>query len=397
MPLYSFKGYSSEGKRISSIIEADTRIEALSGIRDHSVIPYSIEEVGEKKKRKFRIWGYRKTKTHQIFFEIGIMLKSGLPLVKALDIIIRHREGTVLSRVISNIRKDVTEGMRFSDAIGKHLEIFLDVHISMIRIAESTGRLADVLLNISEYEEKKKEREAKFKQAISYPAIVAVLSSGVVGFLIGYVVPKMESIFHSLKIELPYTTRVLIAFGSFLGSYGLIFVFILGIVIVLLLRTYTSVMVFRKKIDSILINIRMVRDATTARLLELLAFQLKEGLPLTSALSACKGTIRNQVFKEETDRLIHEIEKGRSFSEGLRDSLIFEDMLTAAVRTGESTGNLSEFLERMSVYYRKSLDNISDRVMVLAEPLLILILGLIVGFVVLSIVTPLFNLNQLIR
>ncbi|HEB75313.1 MAG TPA: type II secretion system F family protein [Nitrospirae bacterium] len=393
MAIYRYKGYDPSGKEVDGVVEAPTRAMAMKSLREETVLPYLIEEVGEKKRR----WPLRRKDPGQLFFQIGIMLKSGLPLIKSLDITMRHREQKGLSHVLSDIKKHVSEGKRFSDALGRYQRVFPEVYVNMVRIAEATGGLADVLLNIAEYEERKKEREGKIKSALTYPLVVGMIGSAVVGFLLGYVVPKMEKIFQSVKIDLPVSTSVLIAVGSFLRSYGLLLSILAGVAVVAGVRMYRNSPPLRKRIDSLLIGKEVFRKAVMARITELLAFQLREGIPLVAALNGCRGVVSNLMIREEMQRLALEVEKGRPLSEGLKDSPVFDEMLMAAVLTGEKTGELAGFLERMSYYYRKDVEKIMGRLTSLAEPVFILILGLVVGFIVVSIMTPLFEMNQLVK
>ncbi len=385
MAIYKYKGYDPAGKEVNGVVEAPTRAIAMKGLRDETILPYLIEEIGEKKRK----W--------KLFFQIGIMLKSGLPLIKSLDITMRHREQKGLSHILSAIKKHVSEGKKFSEALADYPQVFPDVYVNMVRIAEATGGLADVLLNIAEYEERKKEREGKIKSALTYPLVVGLIGSAVVGFLLGYVVPKMEKIFQSVKIDLPFSTTMLIAIGSFLRNYGLLLSILCGILIIVGVRVYRNSVPLRKKVDRLLISVEVLRKAVMARISELLAFQLREGIPLVAALNGCRGVVNNLLIKEEMQRLALEVEKGKPLSEVLKDSPVFDEMLLAAVLTGEKTGELAGFLERMGYYYRKDVEKIMGRLTSLAEPVFILILGLVVGFIVVSIMTPLFEMNQLVK
>ncbi|MEC4686635.1 MAG: type II secretion system F family protein [Nitrospirota bacterium] len=393
MAIYKYKGYDPAGKEVKGVVEAPTRAMAMKSLRDETILPYLIEEMGKKKRR----WVFQKKDSGQLFFQVGIMLKSGLPLIKSLDITMRHREQKGLSHILSDIKKHVSEGRRFSEALAAYPEVFPDVYVNMVRIAEATGGLADVLLNIAEYEERKKEREGKIKSALTYPLVVGLIGSAVVGFLLGYVVPKMEKIFQSVKIDLPFSTTLLIATGSFLRSYGLILSILCGALVIAGVRMYRNSVPLRKRVDTLLIGVEVLRKAVMARISELLAFQLREGIPLVAALNGCRGVVNNLLIKEEMQRLALEVEKGKPLSEGLKDSPVFDEMLMAAVLTGEKTGELAGFLERMSYYYRKDVERIMGRLTSLAEPVFILILGLVVGFIVVSIMTPLFEMNQLVK
>ncbi|HHN64286.1 MAG TPA: type II secretion system F family protein [Nitrospirae bacterium] len=393
MALYKYKGYNKSGKEITGVLEAPDLRTAQLNIRAQQILPFHVEPVREKRRFTFS----RRADIGYLFFQIGIMLKCGLPLTRAIDVVTTQSGNRRLTSILKEIKKDITEGTRFSEALGRHSGYFPDVYVNMVRIAEATGGLADLLLNIAGYEEQKKEQESKLKSALTYPMIVGLIGSGIVGFLLIYVVPKMLRIFTSVKIELPLSTRMLIAMGGFFRSYGLLLILLLVIVYLLFRRYYFHKEGFKKRIDSLLIRLELYRKAAIARLTEILAFQLQEGIPLVLALKATKGTIKNSILHSEIDRLTAEVEKGKSLSEAIRRSVIFDDMFKAAIITGESTGELTGFLKKISHYMQKDVERVTRRALSLAEPVMILILGLIVGFIVLSIMLPIFDLNQLVR
>ncbi len=393
MTLYKYKGYNKSGKEITGILEAPDINTAQQSIRAQEILPFLVEPVRERRRLSLS----RKPDVGYLFFQIGIMLKCGLPLTRALDVVIGQSGNRRLTGILNEIKKDISEGNRFSEALRKYSGYFPEVYINMVRIAETTGGLADLLLDIANHEEQKKEQEAKLKSALTYPMIVALIGSGIVGFLLIYVVPKMLKIFNSVKIELPLSTRLLIAVGGFFRSYGVLLIILLSIVFLLFRRYYFHRLGFKAKVDQLLIRIELYRKAAIARLTEILAFQLQEGIPMVLALRATKGIIKNTVLHKEIDRLTSEIETGKSLSEALKKSTIFDDMFKAAIITGESTGELTEFLKKISYYMQKDVERVTKRALSLAEPVMILILGLIVGFIVLSIMLPIFDLNQMVR
>ncbi|RMG67387.1 MAG: type II secretion system F family protein [Nitrospirae bacterium] len=393
MALYKYRGYDKGGKVIDGVIEASDRKEALRSLQLKDILPFEIEP-----SRKKRTWHFRRGFDRgYLFFQLGVMLRCGLPLTRALEIVIKESSNRSIADVLTEVKDDVTRGVRFSEALSRFPEVFTLVYVNMVRVAEATGGLAELLLSIAEYEDKRREQESKLKSALIYPLVVALVGSGVVGFLLMYVMPKMLRIFSSVKAELPLMTRVLVASGEFLRSYGLILSLLIGVGMVMLYRNYRSGGRLRLAIDRLFLRMSLYRKAIIVRFAELLAFQLKEGIPLVVALQGCKGVVSNQLFSDEIDRISREVEKGRSFSDAIRPSAMFDDMFKATVVTGESTGELKEFLLRVSAFMRKDVEKVTTRVLSLAEPVLIMLLGVVVGFIVLSIMLPLFELNQMVR
>ncbi|MBF0542545.1 MAG: type II secretion system F family protein [Nitrospirae bacterium] len=399
MAIYKYKGYDAAGIEVSSELVSQNKNTALKTLKNKSINPYFIEMRGEKNTGFLNLgWLLPHFDVGQFFFQLGIMLKSGLPLYTTLGIIMKNYKQRSISNILVLIEKDISEGIKFSDSLSdKCSNIVSEVYLNMIRIAESTGRLADVLLSIASHNEQKKEREGKIISSLTYPFMVAFIGTGIVGFLISYILPKMEKVFISFKMKLPISTVILIQAGSFLKSYGIIIIIITWFLIIFMIKVYNKNIVFRQTIDSLFLRLKLYKKIQVATFTELLAFQLNEGIPLVKALMGCSGVVKNMVFKREIERIAMEVENGKPLSLAIKGSSIFDEMLIAATITGESTGELSNFIERISSFLKKDVDKILDRLTSMAEPLFILILGLAVGFIMLSIMTPLLKLNQMVK
>ncbi len=393
MALYKYKGYDKTGKPIDGVVEAPDRKEALKALQQKNILPFEIEESRKKTRSFFK----RRIDRGYLFFQLGVMLRCGLPLTRALEIAARETSNRSIAGVLTEIKDDVTRGIRFSDALSKFPRVFSTVYVNMVRVAEATGGLAELLLSIAEYEERKREQESRLKSALAYPLVVALIGSGVVGFLLMYVMPKMIKIFKTVKVELPLITRVLVAGGEFLRQYGLLVAIVVGIAAVSVYRNYSRGGKTRGIVDRWLLKINLYKKAIMVRFSELLAFQLKEGIPLVVALQGCKGAVTNLYFQNEIERISIEVQKGRSLSDVIRNSAMFDDMFKATVVTGESTGELKEFLLRVAYFMRRDVERLTSRIVSMAEPVLIMVLGTIVGFIVLSIMMPIFELNQMVR
>ncbi len=393
MALYKYRGYDNSGNLVDGLVEAPDRKEALKSLQKKNILPFEIEE-----SRKARRW-YLKRRVDRgyLFFQLGVMLRCGLPLTRALEISAKETSNRSIAGVLTEIKDDVTKGIRFSDALSKFKQLFPLVYVNMVRVAEATGGLAELLLSIAEYEERRREQEARLKSALAYPLVVALIGSGVVGFLLMYVMPKMIRIFKTVKVELPLITRALVTGGEFLRNYGLFVAIVAGIATLMLYRDYNRGGKIKGAVDRWLLKITLYRKAIMVRFAELLAFQLKEGIPLVVALQGCKGAVTNLYFQSEIERISSEVQKGRSLSDVIRNSTIFDDMFKATVVTGENTGELKEFLLRIAYFMRRDVERLTSRIVSMAEPVLIMVLGTVVGFIVLSIMMPIFELNQMVR
>ncbi|NOZ83530.1 MAG: type II secretion system F family protein [Epsilonproteobacteria bacterium] len=267
----------------------------------------------------------------------------------------------------------------------------------MIEIAEKTGSLYKVLFTIANYEENKGALRYKLLSAVAYPAFILSLGAAVVSFLLIYIVPKMQHIFLSLHKSLPTVTKVIIAVGSFMKNYFLeSFVFaVVGIVIFRLV--YLRVEGFRNTIEKFLLGISAYRKLRIARFSSVLAFQLKAGIPLVDAVRSSYTVISNHLFCKRMEETAENIEGGMAVDKAFEKAGFFDRMFIASINTGQRSGKLSEFIGRMADYYEKDIDKLLKIVVSAAEPAAILFLGVVVGFIVMSIMVPLFDINQLIK
>ena len=326
-----------------------------------------------------------------------MLVRSGIPLVNSLKIIVKSTGNSRLREIITDIYNNVEQGNKFSDSLDKYSNVFESIHINLIKVAESTGKLPETLMDIFEYESEKKASIDKIKSAIVYPMTILILGFGVLGFLLSFVVPKMEKIFSSMNKELPLSTKVLISIGNFLRFHGYIVLIVLACIFVVFKVLYSYNKKFRTVIDRFLLGIGFIKDITISKLAHNLSFQLNEGLTLVSSLKATSNTLNNIILKEHLNRISEEVSTGKKFSDSVKKADIFPELFVAAVATGEKSGNLAEFLNRISEFYSKQFEKVTSRFISLIEPVFIVFIGLIVGFIVTSIMGPLFEINTFIK
>ena len=267
----------------------------------------------------------------------------------------------------------------------------------MIEIAEKTGRLADILFKISQREEERSSFNQRIAPIILYPSFILLLGFGVVVFLLGYVVPKMEKIFSSFHKELPLVTRLLISVGLFIKMYlpfALLSLLILAIAFNIAYLKWAS---FREKIDILLLKIPIYKKVAVAHFISNLSFLLNAYIPLVDAVVTSSEAINNVVFKSRLKDVAEKINEGVPIERAFEESNLFEKMFVSSISTGRRSGRLPDFVERIAVYYEKKIDSTIKAFLSVLEPATILLLGAIVGFIVMAIMIPLFSINQLVR
>lgn len=398
MPVYTYIGIKSDGSKISGTLEASSKSILINILKEQGVFPEEISEVSSKKKSfSIALPFLSKKNLPDIFFQLSTLLKSGVVLTEAFKITGNQYSSRYLKKTLLDISSKLSGGQKLSSVLENHRNLFSETHINIIKASENIGRLAESLENIAKYEEDRKKSLDKIKMAMVYPLIVLSVGLGVVGFLLAYVVPKMENIFVSVNRKLPLSTEFLINTGNFIKHYGYL------LVILILAVFFTGRFVLNKnknlrlKIDNKLSNIKLVENLNLYRFCETMAFLLKEGVVLVSAIEIASDTLNNMYYKDILKSAALDVRMGKSFSESIASKKGFSEIVAAAIKTGEKTGNLPMIFERLSSFYLKRIEKLTSVFLSVVEPVFILLLGLVVGFIVISIMSPLFELNTLIK
>ena len=333
---------------------------------------------------------------------LALVIKAGLPVYEGLKIIQEQTESKVLQRVISDLIDEVNSGKFLADGLQKYQHLFGDFFINIVRVGESSGTLSKNLIYLAEELRRSKELEGKVRSAMVYPLVILVATVAVSGFLTFFVFPKLIPVFASLNVQLPLTTRILLATLSFLKNYG---AYVLGGAIALILGVRTLVKNVKPAkylfhqllflipiLSDIMINVNMVNFTRVLGLL------LKSGVKIVEALDITSNTFSNMVYRRLLVNSEEEIKKGGQLGVYLAaHKYYFPPLVSGMVRIGESTGNLEDNLAYLAEYYDGEVDSKLHSLTSLIEPLMLLVMGLVVGFVALSIITPIYSISQGIK
>jgi type II secretory pathway component PulF len=397
MPTFTYSGIKKNGKTVKGVLEGDTKNTVISKLMTDGIMVSEIHSVRERKGVfSFQLFS-GKGEIPDLFFQLSLLLRSGITLVYALKVLANSSTKGRMQNVILDISGTVAEGRRFSEALGKYPKIFEEMYINLIRTSEEVGRLPEVLMDIAHFEEDKKKVKDKVTSALMYPMAVLIMGLGVVGFLMSYVVPKLQKIFFSAGADIPFSTKMLVEISGVMQKYGLFIVILLLIFVITLRWFYRNHSVFRMTIDNRFLNMGFVSNLMIARFSHVLAFQLTEGLPLTMALENASKVIWNRAFSVKVESVAERVKSGDRFSEAVKKVGGFTELFEAAAATGEQSGNMSELLERVSDFFGKKSEQLTTRFVSIIEPLFIMFIGVIIGFIVISIMEPLFDLNTLVH
>ena len=399
MAAYSYKGISKTGKEVKGVREAVSRQVLTSELLSEGIFVSSISDMREKQPffAKLQEIFAKKLNLSDTFFQLSLLLRSGIPLVEALKIVAKSTKEQHLKNALLESASKVSEGMRFSDSLSKYPKIFEPMYVNLIKASEQVGKLAAILADIAVYEEDKRKNTDKIKTAMVYPMTILVMGFAVLGFLLAFVVPKMESIFASMKQQIPASTQFLLHVSDFVSEYGLVLLLFIMFIIFSIRYLYRNNNKFRLDLDKKLFKINLVSHVSVSKFAHVLSFQLKEGLPLTDALHYASLVIDNKYMYNIVSQVRESVQAGTKFSVAVRNAGIFPELFPAAVSTGESSGNMPELLERVNEFYSKNVDKFLTSFISAIEPIFIVIIGVLVGFIVVSIMQPLFSMNSLVQ
>ncbi len=400
MPVYLYRGRnvrtnaSVTGERFSSSSQALAAV-----LRREQISPVSIRE----KARGGLNFSFKKRVSHQ---EIGIftrqfsvMLDAGLPLVQCLEAIAQQHQNLTFKTTLEQIRNDVEAGSTLSDAMAKHPKVFDKLFTNLIAAGEAGGILDTILQRLSIFIEKIVKLKRALRSAMTYPMVILIIAVGVVGIILWKVVPVFRTLFEGFNVELPLLTRMVIALSNFVAGYS-IFIAILLVVAAFGIRNFYRTDKGRHMIDRFLLKIpilgEILRKIGVARFTRTLATLLTSGVPILDGLEITAKTAGNAILEDTIYQIRRHIEEGKNMSDPMKQSGFFPNMVTQMVSVGESTGELDTMLVKVSDYYEEEVDVIVANLLTILEPLMMVVLGVLVGGIVISMYMPLFKLIQVL-
>ena len=333
---------------------------------------------------------------------LALVIKAGLPVFEGLKIIQEQTESPILKRVIGDLITEVNNGKFLADSLQKYQYLFGDFFINIVRVGESSGTLAKNLLYLAEELRRSKALEGKVRSAMVYPLVILCATIAVSGFLTFFVFPKLVPVFASMNVQLPITTRILLAALGFLKSYGLYLLVAIILVVIgirFALKTFAPVKYFSDRmlffvpvLSDLVVNVNMVNFC------RVLALLLKSGVKIVESLDITANTFNNSVYRRALVLSEDEMKKGGQLGIYLAaHKNFFPPLVSGMVRIGETTGNLEDNLEYLADYYDGEVDSKLHSLTSLIEPIMLLLMGLLVGFVALSIITPIYSISQGIK
>lgn len=406
MPVYGYRGLSPEGRAVAGVVDAESARGARTKLRAQGIFPTDIsEEAGARPAAtQFRLPGLRRRMSSSelslLTRQLGTLLGAGVPLEETLGALSEQAARPAARRMLSQVRERVREGGSLADALAVHGDVFSDLYVSMVRAGESAGALEIVLERLADYSERQSDLIAKIRGALTYPIIMMIVGTGIMAFLVSYVVPQVATIFSQTKQALPVVTQVLIAFSGFLSDYW--------VLLLLALAAFAALIVFglstdkgRWLYDRMLLRTPYIGPTTTkiiaARFARTLSTLLASGVQVLPALDAVKLVITNRLLADAVEKSRDEIREGHGMGQTLSRSGLFPPLLVEMIKVGERSGELERMLERAADAYEREVANSLSQMTTLLEPVMTLMMAGVIVFMILAVLMPIFQLNQLVQ
>ena len=396
--VFVWEGVDRKGTRVKGEAQASNEILLKADLRRQGINPLKV------KKKPKPLFGKGKKiipKDIAVFSrQLATMMTAGVPLVQAFEIIGRGHEKPAMQDLIMSVKTDVESGTSLANSLGKHPKYFDDLFVNLVDAGEQSGALETLLDKIATYKEKTEELKGKVKKALFYPTAVLVVAFVVSGILLLFVVPQFQELFQGFGADLPAFTQMVINLSEFMQKYWWLVLLGIGVAVFAFINGKQRSATFRRNLDKASLKIPVVgsilEKSAIARFARTLATMFAAGVPLVEAMESVAGATGNAIFQEATLRMKDEVSTGTQLQQSMRSTGLFPNMVVQMVAIGEESGSLDEMLGKVADFYEQEVDNLVDGLSSLLEPLIMAILGVVVGGLVIAMYLPIFKLGAVV-
>lgn len=403
MPVFEYKGTNSAGKTVRSTVESDNIRTARTRLKKEGIYVTELRDkarakASSKKKTTSSSGGVTVEDRAMMTRQLATLLKANISLVDALNAVADQVEQPALKEAVSDIKTMVNEGLAFNKGLAKYPKIFNHIYVTMCEAGEASGTLDVILIRLAEFTEAENELNSKVKSAMLYPLIMMSFVMIMLGVMFVFVIPKMQAIFESAEMKLPWYTEIVIGISGFMVNYWFI-VIAVAFISYLIFRNWKNSASGSLQYDRMLLKApivgKIVRLVAVSRFTRTLATLLQGGVPMLNAMDIVKNVVGNQVLAKAIDDARNNISEGESIAAPLRRSEQFPPIVTHMVAIGEKTGELENMLTQVSDSYDFQVKTQISGLTALLEPVMIIMMGLVIGIIVFSIMIPMFEMSNL--
>ncbi len=401
MPKYHFTAVNLSGKTMEGVYEAQNEQAVAELLRQKSFFQLNLEEISERKDVKdLKLFSKVKSKDLSIYCrQFSSILKAGMPLIKCLSMLANQTENLTLKNITKNVSEEVQKGSGLSQALAQHTDKIPPILVNMIAAGEESGKLDHSLEVMSEHFEKEHKTKAKVKNALRYPIIVMIVAIIVVVIMLIVVVPTFKGVFANAGAELPLPTKMLLGMSDTLQHHGLMVLLVMT-AIFLLVRLYIRSDKGRLTFDRLKLRLpilgNFLKISIAARFSRTMATLLSTGVSITEALRITGKIMDNVYVMNGINDVIEQVKQGKGLYAPLKSQQLYPVMLENMIMMGEESGTLDDMLHRAAAFYEDEVDRASQSLTSMLEPFIIVFLGSIIAFIVISIMLPMFELNNLV-
>ncbi len=404
MSTYLYTAKNKEGENEAGTLEALNKHELAHALRQKGLFLISAEPINQKKKGafsnldKFTALLNRVSLVEKMLFSqhLSVMIKAGLSLNQALEVLANQTKNPKLKKIINQVENDVRSGQSFSSALSKYPKIFNNLYVSIVKVGETAGNLDEVLEKLAEQMRKDHELISRVKGAMMYPAVIIVAMIGIGIIMMITVVPKLTAIFKDFEMDLPLTTRIVIAISEGIRSY-IVFLAIGLVVLFFAIRLAVKNKTIKKGIHFVYLRLPIFgglsKKINTARFARTFSSLINSGVAIVESMQITAQTLGNIHFKESLINSAEQVQKGGQLSDNLsKYPSLYPPMVVQMVKVGEETGSLSDILNEVAEFYEKNIDQITKNLSSVIEPVIMVIVGAAVGFFAVSMLQPMYSM-----
>ncbi len=406
MAAFEYQALDATGHAVKGVMEGDAERQVRAALREKGLTPLQVEVIDQRAESKRGNWqfslrrGIPGSELALLTRQFATLIHAGLTIEECLNALIEQTESARTRAVLAGVRTRLLEGQSLARSLAQFPDSFPDIFRSMVDAGEQSGKLSEVLERLADYTENRQSLQQKVMLAFIYPALVTLIAVGIVILLLVFVVPQVTRVFENTGQTLPLITRILIGISDFVRTGGWWWL-IAGVAGMIAFRIALREPHLRLRWHHLLLRLpmagRLLRGTNAARLASTLGILTASGIPLLNAMQSAVQTVTNLPMRAAVEDALRQVREGGSLSRSLGKTRHFPPMVIHLIASGEATGRLDQMLERAAAAQTRELENWVRALTALLEPLLILVMGAIVLFIVLAILLPIFEMNQLIK
>jgi len=395
MPVFRYKAINTEGVTAEGTLTAPGRREALDMLRQRQSHPVSLEE---EKNRNINLARNKSVKTKDLSVfcrQFYSMLNAGVNILSCLDILKTQLENKTLRDVTNDIYENVQKGLTLSEAMRRNEKVFPSLFLSMIVAGEVSGTLDNIMKRLAIHYEKEYKLNNKIKSALVYPIVLIVATVAVVIFMMTFVMPTYVELFEGSNVPLPVITSIVIGMSNFIRSYWYLLILAIAL-IVIAIKGYIQSTEGRRHMDELKLKLPILKDLNekiiAARFTRTMSTMMVSGIPLLQSLESVSGVVNNVVIKEGMGKIYDAVRGGKILSDPVRASGMFPPMVGNMIKIGEESGTMDDLLDKAADFFDEEVDRSVQRLTTLFEPMMIVVMGVVIGFIVLAMYMPMFDM-----